>query len=80
MSGDSSGVQDEQKQHNYSDEQCVKGPWTAPVIRSDDDKPIGTSLFLGAEDLNRMGIDLDETTEIAYHITDNNRLIIDDEH
>lgn len=77
MSRDSSDGPGETEQYSQNIQQkdgLSKGPWTTPIIQNDDEGPIGVSLYLEIEDLIELGIDPDNTAEIYYCLTDDNKI------
>ncbi len=47
-----------------------RGDWRSPIIRAEDGRVIGATLFFTADDLEMLGIDTRSTEEIHYTITE----------
>lgn len=59
------GSSDDQKGDKQS-----SGSWETPIIRGNDEEPIGVTLCLTKEDLKRMNIDFSSNDIIFYQITE----------
>lgn len=46
----------------------ISGPWVTPIIRREDEEPVGLSIFLTGEDLQKIGIEFDDQSSVQYEI------------
>lgn len=64
-----------EKEENYPD--YMENRLT-PVVRRDNGKPLGVSIFLSASDLEKLGIELDGKQTLEYNVTGGKIAVIDD--
>jgi hypothetical protein len=53
-----------------------RGKWRSPIIRAEDGRVIGVTLFFTPDDLDMLGIDTHSAKEVLYEVTENGSIHI----
>lgn len=63
---------------NQGKEQATNTVWETPIIRGESGELIGISIFIAAEDLIDLDLEVETSEKVEYQIREGNRIRIGD--